>query len=108
MIWPDHRRDYDELRMVALGYIGLRIMAVVFTGRPEDKPTERRIISLRKANDREASGTTQAGLRSIAEHDCGRGRTGSGSQEAGARQAPEKVGIHRYAGTVHRRQARRT
>ena len=39
--------------MVALGYIGLRIMTVVFTDRPADEPTERRIISLRKANSRE-------------------------------------------------------
>ncbi len=38
---------------VALGYIGLRIMAVVFIDRPTDKPNERRIISLRKANTRE-------------------------------------------------------
>ena len=27
MVWPDTRRDYGEARMVALGYIGLRIMA---------------------------------------------------------------------------------
>ena len=53
VVWPDQRRDYGEARMVALGYIGLRIMAVVFVDRPADKPTERRIISLRKANSRE-------------------------------------------------------
>lgn len=39
--------------MAALGYIGLRIMAVVFVDRPADQPTERRVISLRKANSRE-------------------------------------------------------
>ena len=39
--------------MVALGYIGLRIMTVVFVDRPPEQPTERRIISLRKANPRE-------------------------------------------------------
>lgn len=38
---------------VALGYIGLRIMALVFVDRPSEQPTERRIISLRKANSRE-------------------------------------------------------
>ena len=38
---------------VALGYIGLRIMAVVLVDRPPEQPTERRIISLRKANSRE-------------------------------------------------------
>lgn len=55
MVWPDTRHDYGEPRMVALGYIGLRIMALVFVDRPPDKPTERRIISLRKANTREVN-----------------------------------------------------
>ena len=53
VVWPDTRREYGEARMVALGYIGLRIMALVFVDRPPEKPTERRIISLRKANSRE-------------------------------------------------------
>ena len=53
VVWPDTRRDYGEPRMVALGYIGLRIMALVFVDRPPEQPTERRIISLRKANSRE-------------------------------------------------------
>ena len=53
VVWPDTRRDYGEPRMVALGYIGLRIMSVVFVHRPPEQPTERRIISLRKANTRE-------------------------------------------------------
>ena len=53
VMWPDKRREYDEVRMVALGYIGLRIMTVVFVDRPLEQPTERRIISLRKANPRE-------------------------------------------------------
>ncbi len=53
VVWPDTRRDYGEARMVALGYIGLRIMALVFVDQPPEQPTERRIISLRKANSRE-------------------------------------------------------
>ena len=53
VVWPDTRRDYGEARMVALGYIGLRIMSVVFVDRPPEQPTERRVISLRKANTRE-------------------------------------------------------
>lgn len=53
VVWPDTRCDYDEARMMALGYIGLRIMALVFVDRPPEEPTERRIISLRKANSRE-------------------------------------------------------
>ena len=53
VVWPDTRRDYGEPRMAALGYIGLRIMSVVFVDRPPEQATERRIISLRKANSRE-------------------------------------------------------
>lgn len=53
VLWSDTRRDYGEARMVALGYIGLRISALVFVDRPAEQPTERRIISLRKANSRE-------------------------------------------------------
>ena len=53
VVWPDTRRDYGEPRMVALGYIGLRIMSMVFVDRPPEQPTERRIISLRTANTRE-------------------------------------------------------
>ena len=53
VVWPDTRRDYGEPRMAALGYIGLRIMSVVFVDPPPEQPTERRIISLRKANTRE-------------------------------------------------------
>ena len=53
VVWPDTRRDYGEPRMAALGYIGLRIMSVVFVDRPPEQPTERRVIIFRKANTRE-------------------------------------------------------
>ena len=53
LTWPDTRRDYGEKRVVGLGYIGLRLMMVVYVDRPPEKPTQRRIISLRKANKRE-------------------------------------------------------
>ncbi|MCX7180462.1 MAG: BrnT family toxin [Proteobacteria bacterium] len=49
MTWPDARRDYGEARMIGLALMGSRLYFVVFTDRDE----ERRIISLRKANDRE-------------------------------------------------------
>ncbi len=49
LIWQDTRRDYDEVRMVALGAIGERLYCAIFTDRDE----ARRIISLRKANYRE-------------------------------------------------------
>lgn len=47
--WPDVRRDYGEPRQAGLGYIGDRLFAVVFV----DRDGQRRIISLRKANQRE-------------------------------------------------------
>lgn len=49
LTWRDERRDYKELRVSAIGYIGLRLFYVVFVDRGE----QRRIISLRKANKRE-------------------------------------------------------
>jgi uncharacterized DUF497 family protein len=45
------RREYDERRMIALGYIDVRLYCVVFV----DRNSERRIISLRKANSREVN-----------------------------------------------------
>ena len=53
LLWPDQRRDYQEARMVGLVPVGARLFCVVFVDRPADAPTERRIISLRKANKRE-------------------------------------------------------
>jgi uncharacterized DUF497 family protein len=52
-VWPDTRRNYGEACMLALGYIGLRIISTVFVDRPPEQPSERRIISLRKAYQRE-------------------------------------------------------
>lgn len=49
MTWIDERWDYGEARMVGLALAGVRLYCVVFTYRGND----RRIISLRKANERE-------------------------------------------------------
>ena len=49
LIWEDVRRSYGERRMVGLVPLGTRLCVVVFTDREE----ARRIISLRKAIDRE-------------------------------------------------------
>jgi uncharacterized DUF497 family protein len=49
LTWQDTRHDYGEPRMVALGTIGERLYCVVFV----DRESTRRIISLRKANQRE-------------------------------------------------------
>lgn len=49
LIWQDIRHDYGEIRMVALAPIDERLYCVVFV----DRETDRRIISLRKANQRE-------------------------------------------------------
>ena len=46
----DNRVDYAEKRIVGFGYIGMRLMCVVYT---ERKPEKIRIISFRKANKRE-------------------------------------------------------
>lgn len=50
LIVVDDREDYGELRMKALGFIGERLHVVVFTERGDSI----RVISLRKANRREA------------------------------------------------------
>jgi uncharacterized protein len=49
LIWQDTRHDYGEARMVALGAIGERLYCVVYV----DRDDARRIISLRKANNKE-------------------------------------------------------
>ncbi len=50
---PDTRRDYGDARQIGYAIAGERLFCVVFVDRPEGAPTERRIISLRKANIRE-------------------------------------------------------
>ena len=47
--WADRRFEYDEDRWTAIGFVGARMYVVVFV----DRADSRRIISLRKANDRE-------------------------------------------------------
>ncbi len=49
LYYPDNRRDYGEIRILALGQIEDRLHALVFTS------TENgiRVISFRKANKRE-------------------------------------------------------
>lgn len=45
----DDREDYGELRMKALGFIGVRLHVLIFTERGD----KIRVISLRKATKRE-------------------------------------------------------
>lgn len=45
----DDRENYGEKRFITYGYIGDRIVVLVWT----ERGTTRRIISLRKANERE-------------------------------------------------------
>jgi uncharacterized DUF497 family protein len=47
--FPDERRDYGELRMVALGAVEEEVLVVVYT----DRSDVRRIISARRANRKE-------------------------------------------------------
>jgi len=49
VIWLDTRRNYGEPRMSAIGYIRQRLYFVAYV----DRGAARRIISLRKANDKE-------------------------------------------------------
>ena len=49
LVWVDNRQDYGELRQVALVPMHQRLYAVLFV----DRQVDRRIISLRKANNRE-------------------------------------------------------
>jgi uncharacterized DUF497 family protein len=51
LIWQDERRDYGEARYVAIGWIGGRLHVLCFTGIEDGI----RVISLRKANDREVT-----------------------------------------------------
>ena len=46
---PDTRKDYGETRMIGFALCGERLFCVVFV----DRGAVRRIISLRKANNRE-------------------------------------------------------
>ena len=47
--YEDDRADYGEVRMIGFAYIGFRLHCVVFT----DRGDVRRIINLRKANQKE-------------------------------------------------------
>ena len=50
----DDRFDYGENRHISVGFVHNRMIVVVWTYRPNEmNPTHRRIISMRKANDRE-------------------------------------------------------
>ena len=51
LIWTDNRKNYEEVRQIAIGYIGQRLFVLVFVDRGQDC----RVISLRKANQREES-----------------------------------------------------
>lgn len=51
MVWTDNRKNYEEERQIAIGYIGLRLFVLVFV----DRGQKCRVISLRKANQREES-----------------------------------------------------
>ena len=49
LVWTDGRKGYGEARQSALGLIGERLYFVAFV----DRADVRRVISLRKANNRE-------------------------------------------------------
>jgi hypothetical protein len=49
LVKPDTRNNYGELRQIGYGLVGARLYCVVFV----DRADVRRVISLRKANQRE-------------------------------------------------------
>jgi len=49
LTWLDHRKDYGEDRWTALGFLDDRLHALCYLETPDGI----RVISLRKANDRE-------------------------------------------------------
>ncbi len=49
LIFEDRRRDYGEVRVIAIAPLGARLHVVVFV----ERGGERRIISARRANSRE-------------------------------------------------------
>lgn len=49
LTFPDMRRDYGEGRYITIGFLNRRMVVLVWTQRGQ----ARRIISLRKANERE-------------------------------------------------------
>ena len=51
LVFEDRRKDYGETRLIAMAPLGARLHVVVFV----ERGGERRIISARKANSREAS-----------------------------------------------------
>lgn len=51
LIFEDRRRDYGELRLIAMAPLGVRLHVVVFV----ERNGGRRIISARKANSREVA-----------------------------------------------------
>jgi uncharacterized protein len=53
---PDERRDYGEVRMIAVGSVGNRVLTVVYTWRGQ----RRRIISARAADRKERHDYWQA------------------------------------------------
>jgi len=59
LVWLDDRADYSEVRMVALAPIGDILYFVAFV----DRESTRRIISLHRANRREANHYVKANQR---------------------------------------------
>jgi uncharacterized DUF497 family protein len=47
--FPDERKDYGEPRIISVGFLRTRMVVIVYTLRGDD----RRIISMRYANERE-------------------------------------------------------
>ena len=51
LVWTDTRKDYGEIRLIAIAPLGARLHVVVHV----ERGGERRIISARRANSREVA-----------------------------------------------------
>ena len=56
MFWVDERKEYPEIRFVAVGLLGDRVHVLCFSETPDGI----RVVSFRKANSREVKRYVQA------------------------------------------------
>lgn len=56
----DRRHDYGEVRVIAVGFVEIVALTVVYTDRPDEEGVIRRIVSARRSNRRERQAYEEA------------------------------------------------
>ena len=56
----DHRHDYREARVIAVGRVDTVTLTVIYTDRSDEKGIVRRIVSARRSNRRERQAYEEA------------------------------------------------